>query len=192
MAIPSEKKCLEIMQDYEMFANIVDHSNQVKRVALAIYDNLKNQSLVNKDLIIAAALLHDLAKTEAIKNKKARHDLLGGQMLRSLGYEEVALIVESHVFFLDFDPQADLNEKEITFYADKRVMHDQIVSIEERAADLVKRYGRNEEIIFNINKNKNFTLELEKKIQRFLNLDICQIIASLDSVSSADKKTDGK
>ena len=39
------------------------------------------------------------------------------------------------------DPSS-VSEEEIVNYADKRVMHDRIVSLEERFSDLKERYGR--------------------------------------------------
>ena len=78
---------------------------------------------------------------------------------------------------IDFDLSAE--EREIVFYADKRVMHDRIVSLDERVADLVRRYGINERIVNLITENKNFIRELGIKIQSFLVSDIEEIISRL-------------
>ena len=177
--IPSEKKCLEIMKSCNMLQNIIDHSIQVKNVSVAIVENLKNPEIVNIDLVIAGALLHDIAKSRTIKSGEMRHDLLGGEMLKAIGYDTVAPIVEAHIFFEGFDPDGMLDEKEIIYYADKRVMHDIVVSIDERVDDLVERYGVNENVIEMIKKNKKFVLKVEEKIQSFLNSDIEEIIEKI-------------
>jgi len=169
---PSEEECFLIIRNSGMFPNIVDHSIQVKNVSVAIYNNLVDQTLINKDLLIAAALLHDIAKTHAIIHKEMRHDLLGGQMLRRMGFDTIADIVENHVIFADYSREMPLSEKEIVYYADKRVMHDKIVSVDERVADLVERYGITDKAKELILKNKSFILELEEKIQSYMHNDI--------------------
>lgn len=169
---PSSDQCLELIKKYEMFPNIINHSIQVKNVTEALYKHIIDRDKLNFDLLIAAALLHDIAKTNSIINKDLRHDLTGGKMLRELGYDDIAVIVENHVVFTNFNPDGPLEEKEIIFYADKRVMHDSIVTIEERVSDLVERYGRTDRIKEMIVHNKKFILELEAKIQRHMDINI--------------------
>lgn len=161
---PSEDECFRIIREHDMLPNIIDHSVQVKNVALAIYDNLKDRTSVSRELIIAAALLHDIAKTRSIKNREMRHDLTGGEMLRKMGFNEIAEIVENHVVFTGYLPEGPLTEKEIIYYADKRVMHDRIVSVHARVDDLVERYGINDRVKELIIKNREFVLNLEAKI----------------------------
>jgi len=163
--IPTETECFSLIQEYNMLPNIIEHSIQVKNVSLIIYDNLNEKDTLNRELIIASALLHDIAKTSSIINRELRHDLKGGEILRELGYDEIAEIVESHVIFSDFDPNGPVTEKEIIYYADKRVMHDQIVTIDSRIADLVKRYGKTEKIREMIINNTKFVKSLESKIR---------------------------
>jgi len=64
------------------------------------------------------------------------------------------------------------DEKEIIFYADKRVMHDKVVTIDTRVADLVERYGKTDKLKDMIVHNKKFILELESKIQRHMDINI--------------------
>jgi hypothetical protein len=100
-------------------------------------------------------------------------------MLREMGYDELAPIVESHVFFDDFKQEGPLEERELVYYADKRVMHDRIVTIEERIKDLVERYGFNEKVKKLIRDNKKFIESIELKIQGFLSDDIESILSRL-------------
>ena len=101
-------------------------------------------------------------------------------MLREKGLDELAPIVESHVFFENFDFEGSLEEREIIYYADKRVMHDKIVSVEGRVKDLVDRYGSNNKIINLIIENKDFVYSVEKKIQKFIIDDIEEIVSKLE------------
>jgi uncharacterized protein len=169
--IPSPEECDELMAKYSMLPNIIAHSRQVMRVSLAITDNVKKGVTINRDMIIAAALLHDITKTRSLKTKEP-HDQSGGELLRGLGFVSVGEIVEQHVILFDFDPKARLKESEIINYADKRVMHDSIVSLAERVQDLIQRYGVTEEIKNRIQQNEIQVIAIENKIAASIAIDL--------------------
>jgi putative nucleotidyltransferase with HDIG domain len=141
------------------------------RVSLVITDNLKNGVSINRNLVIAAALLHDITKTRSLETREP-HDQSGGELLRELGFTRVGEIVEQHVILLDFNPQEKLKEREIINYADKRVMHDRIVSLSERMEDLIQRYGTTEKIKNLIRQRESNTYAIEKKIAGSLSVDL--------------------
>jgi uncharacterized protein len=176
--IPDEHECRELIKEYGMLPNILKHSEQVMRVSLCIADNLKKRDAVKRDLILAAALLHDITKTRSIGTGE-RHDVSGGELLRGLGFESVAVAVEQHVEFRDFRRDGPLLEKEIIYYADKRVMHDVIVTLDERLEDLVKRYGITSDLVERILSNKGFLFALEEKIASHMATGIHDAIDSL-------------
>jgi putative nucleotidyltransferase with HDIG domain len=176
--IPNRAECEELMARYSMLPNIVEHSLQVMRVSLAVTDNLKDGVSVNRDLVIAAALLHDITKTRSLETKE-RHAYSGGTLLRELGFPSVAEIVEQHVIIHNLNLEGEIEGKEIVYYADKRVMHDTIVTIEERVNDLIKRYGNQEEIRNQILRNKEQVLAVERKIARFMKIDIHHAIQEI-------------
>ena len=165
--IPGRTECEELMARYLMLPHIVEHSRQVMRVALAVTDHLKPGVSVNRDLVMAAALLHDITKTRSLKTRE-KHAASGGALVRKLGFLSVADIVEQHVIIRGLNPGGGIEEKEIVYYADKRVMHDTIVSIEERVRDLVIRYGKTEEIREQIFRNQKQMLVVEQKIAAFM------------------------
>jgi len=169
--IPSLEECDVLMRQHGMLPHIVDHSRQVMRVSLAIFDHLKTGVNLNRNLVLAGALLHDIAKTRSLATRE-RHDTTGGEMLRSLGYAAIADIVEQHVFLRNFDLQGRLEEREIVYYADKRVMHDRIVTIEERINDLIHRYGLTEEVHYRIRRSMDMIRAVENKIAGFMSVDL--------------------
>lgn len=169
--IPSPEECDELMAKYSMLPNIVAHSRQVMRVSLAITDNVKKGVAINRDMIIAAALLHDITKTRSLKTREP-HDQSGGELLRELGFVSIGEIVKQHVILFDFDPKARLKESEIINYADKRVMHDRIVSLAERVQDLIQRYGATEEIKNRIQQNEIQVIAIENKIAGSIAIDL--------------------
>ena len=179
--IPSLEECDELMAKYCMLPNIIAHSRQVMRVSLAITDNLKDGVSMNRDLVIAAALLHDITKTRSLKTKE-HHDQSGGELLRELGFARVGEIVKQHVILIDFDLQKKLDEREIVNYADKRVMHDRIVSLAQRVEDLLQRYGTTEEIRNRIRLNEIIICAIEKKIADSMTVDLDSAIQRIQTL----------
>ena len=176
--IPTRAECEELMARYSMLPNIVAHSLQVMRVSLALTDHLKDGVTINRDVIIAAALLHDITKTRSLETKE-RHDASGGAVLRELGFPRIAEIVEQHIVIQNLNLKGSLEEREIVYYADKRVMHDTIVTIKERVHDLIQRYGINEEIRDMILQNEVQVLAVERKIAGFMKIDINHAIQEI-------------
>jgi putative nucleotidyltransferase with HDIG domain len=178
-AVPTEDECLAIMEGCNAFPNIIAHSIQVKNVAVVITDNLLENTPINRNLVISGALLHDIAKTKSILENKHRHDLMGAAMLHELGLDDEAFICETHIILKDFLPDGPLLETEIVHYADKRVKHDIVVSIDERLEDLVERYGTSVEKRQSLSKDRGFIEKLEKKINSYMKIDIEAAISSL-------------
>ena len=56
---------------------------------------------------------------------------------------EIAEIVGQHVRLKNYRPDGAICEKEIVYYADKRVNHDEVVSLDERLKYILDRYGQN-------------------------------------------------
>ena len=176
--ILTEEECHELMGRYAMLPNIVEHSLQVMRVSLTITDNIKENVSINRDLVIAGSLLHDITKTRSLQTKE-RHDVSGGAVLRELGYPDIAEIVEQHVIIHDLNLDGEIEEKEIVYYADKRVTHNTIVTLEERVHDLIQRYGAEEAIRELILRNREQVLAVERKIAGFMKIDIHRAIQAI-------------
>jgi len=150
------------MDRYHMLPHIKDHSVMVAEAAVTIARELNKNGLnLHIDLIEASALLHDITKTRSIETGE-NHSRTGGKLLRQLGQPRIAEMVEQHV--LPDRIEGTVSEEEVLCYADKRVLHDEIVSLEKRFAYLVARYGQNEEKIGYINKTKKKLILIEKRI----------------------------
>ncbi len=185
--IPSREECDELMAEYGMLPNIIDHSRQVMRVALMITDHLKSGLSINRELVMASALLHDITKTRSLKTKEP-HAQSGGKLLRDLGFARTGEIVEQHVLLSAFDPREKLNEREIVNYADKRVMHDRIVSLAQRVEDLLHRYGAVEETRKMIRLNARNAYAIEKKIADSMSVDLESVIQGMQSEKRQDER----
>jgi uncharacterized protein len=179
-----------------MLENIVAHSIQVCRVGMCLVDHLKFQGIQMKgQLVQAAALLHDITKTRSFETEE-NHALTGGKVLTDLGYPEVGDLVRQHVRLDDYSEQKNLAEAEIINYADKRVLHDRIVSLDERMSYIQERYGTRLEHKRRIRLLWDKTEVLEKQIFAYLpfspnnlnhhltSLDISSEISSYQKVCS--------
>ena len=169
VAIPGVNDCLGLMEQYHMLPNIKDHSIVVARVAEIITNSLiaagHNLSF---DKVIAGALLHDIGKTACLDNDDD-HAAMGLEICLAHNLETIADIVAEHVILKNYTPENVFAEKEIVYYADKRVNHDQVVSLEERLAYILDRYGLNNEIRYRaIKKNYARCQDLEKRMFSFL------------------------
>ena len=139
--LPSTAQIMELWDEFAMLDNIRRHSKVVCGVALRLADWLAESGLVlNRRAVEAGALLHDIAKTMCL-GQKCRHDLEGGRIMDELGYRPLAYLVANHVLLPPYQP---LDETMLVNYADKRVTHDQIVTIDQRYEYIVDRYGRGE------------------------------------------------
>ena len=138
--IPSEECCRRITSGLGMLEHIVAHSLQVCRVSLLLTDHIGLPGL-NRDLIRAAALLHDITKTRSFHTGED-HAETGALLLADLGYPEVALIVGQHVRLNQYPFSAAApTDAEIVNYSDKRVLHDKIVPLSERMGYILEKYG---------------------------------------------------
>ena len=164
MKIPTRDQCFRMMRAMKMMDHIVVHSLQVCRVATYLSEHLNRQNgRLHLDLIQAAALLHDITKTRSFKTRE-NHALTGGQMLAEQGYPEVGELVRQHVRLDEYPKPVVLGELQIINYADKRVLHDQVVSLDKRLDYILERYGETPEHAERIHWLWEKTLELEAKI----------------------------
>jgi putative nucleotidyltransferase with HDIG domain len=167
--IPSVKECFEFMDKYEMLENIRAHSIVVEKIATIIAQGLIDTGAdLMPEKVTAGALLHDIGKSLCL-NTKEDHSAKGEEICLENQLDEIADIVGEHVVLKNYQPNAAVTEKEIIYYADKRVNHDHVVSLEERLEYLLERYGRNtEDIIDRIRENMEMCKDVERKLFRGL------------------------
>ncbi len=144
------------------------HSLQVCRVATCLLDHLKLKGIhLDSQLVQAAALLHDITKTRSFKTEE-NHAFTGGQYLTDSGYPEVGNLVRQHVRLDDYSEDKSLAEAEIINYADKRVLHDRIVPLDERMNYIMGKYGTQPQHRQRIRLLWEKTKDLEKQIFSYL------------------------
>jgi uncharacterized protein len=165
IALPSRAECLALMAEHGMPPHIREHSFRVMEVAFTLGEALRAADFpLHLPLIEAAALLHDLGKTPCLGTPQ-NHAEWGAALLQTAGYPQMAQIVREHVALqpAPHDPRP-FREAEVVNYADKRVLHDRVVTLAERFADLKERYGRNLAALERISAAESRARALEEKI----------------------------
>ena len=170
--IPSVDECFDLMEQYHMLPNIKDHSIVVAGVAEIISSGLIAAGHeLSMDRIIAGALLHDIGKTSCLDNNDD-HAAKGVEICLDHNLNPIADIVGEHVILRNYSDGSNFSEKEIVYYADKRVNHDQVVSLEERLSYILDRYGLNNIVRCQaIKKNYALCQELEKRMFSYLSFE---------------------
>jgi len=169
--MPSRAECLQLMKQHHMWDHIIQHSLKVAQVALFLAKALNRiGERLDLDLIEASSLLHDITKKRSIENKED-HVTTGAALLKDLGYDRVSKIVKCHVRLPRRRSLKRITEAEIVNYADKRVLHDRIVTLKERFADVKLRYAKNKHMLRRINTTEEESIKLEDKIFSKLSID---------------------
>lgn len=168
--IPNTEECILLMNTYGMLDNIKAHSFKVEQVAKIIAIGIKKAGInISLKKVSSGALMHDIAKTMCLGSTDD-HAIKGREICIENNFIEIAEIVGEHIQLKSYKPENEVNEKEIIYYSDKRVNHDEVVSLEKRLAYLINRYAKNEKsLIQRIEANFRKCREVEKKI--FSNLD---------------------
>ena len=165
ISLPTHNQIQDWRQEFQLPSNVIDHCETVA----AFSDTLTMQILQTSRLVrpyaaTRAAKLHDLfrfvdfkpqgnphagpvsEKTLAVwerwKQRYAglNHEQACAQFLEEQRFPDIASIVRTHGL-MEENAQRHTIEQQLLFYADKRVMHDRVVSLEERFHDLVARYA---------------------------------------------------
>lgn len=153
------------MKAQGMWENIVRHSVLVERVACCLAERLVEEgAALDLAEITAAALLHDITKTSSIQTRE-NHAATGRTLLERMGYHRIGEIVGCHILMpAEIFSQEGVSAEEVVYYADKRVLHDLIVSLGQRFEDLVVRYGSTPEARSRLRILEEQSYRIEEKI----------------------------
>lgn len=159
-ALPTRRQCLSLLKEHGVPSHIVKHSIAVAKVAVFLAERLKEKGIaVDVNLVDRACLLHDIFRicdfkqsgnsrfeqkiTQKSKSKQQQikaHEDVAYDFLKEK-YPALALTVKKHRYtaLLDEKERPTTWEEKLVYYADKRVMHDRIVSLRERLEEAHKR-----------------------------------------------------
>jgi len=169
MAVPEVEECLCLLENSPLAdEKIMAHCVKVAETAVKIATGLdQNAPLLDLPRIEAAALLHDIAR------KSPDHAGKGGEILKDMGFTDIADIVSSHMD-LNTGPDTPLNEKEIVYFADKLVRGDQVLmDFEKRFKDKLNAWKGHPDAVKNIQARLETACIIKDKLSRGLKRFTC-------------------
>lgn len=170
---PSEQDCIKLWNFYKMPEHIRRHSELVAAYAFHLGKILSERGVqIDLPALRASALLHDIAKMHCVKNGGNHAQVGAAWVVQKTGQHLLAQGVMFHVYWpwqICFDswPLPLIIE-----YADKRVMHDRFVGLDERFKDLMQRYGQNRRAQENMHKMERQAYELEQQLIERYKVDV--------------------
>lgn len=170
---PDEEECRALLDIAGTPENVRRHCRKVAEVAGAIGQALIEAGhKANIGEIRAAALLHDIAKTQA------NHQKAGARILAEHGFERIGDIVSIHQDLVGDIASVDIETK-IVYFADKVVSEESVVSVEERFQASENRYGHIPEAAEKIRVARARALLVKEEFEKILGRPIEIIIDRL-------------
>ncbi|MCL1912540.1 MAG: histidine phosphatase family protein [Eubacteriaceae bacterium] len=125
-ASPTRRECFAIHIKRKLPANIIRHCSAVASLALEMaFGLLMSGYYLDTALIEAASLLHDIERLEK------DHATRGADLINGIGYPAVAAAIATHMD-LPVEHGDIINEKSLVYLADKLVLEDKRVPLENR------------------------------------------------------------
>lgn len=180
LLVPRQEDCDALWDRYAMLENIRAHSRRVACLAYAMALRARERGLkVCPEAVLAAGLLHDLAKTHTIHYGGNHAQLGAAWVMRETGNGPIARAVLAHVFW-PWEENADNDDFFMPLallYADKRVMHDAYVRLEDRFDDLLVRYAVNDYVRSRIEMSHQQGKRVEVALSRRLGVNLDEYTA---------------
>ena len=172
MRHPTREECERLLKEYGTPEHVQGHCRAVAETACNIGAALNEKGLaLDLDLILAAGLLHDIARVED------RHWEVGARLMEKLGYLQERDIIKTHMRY-DFSPSAPFDETDLVCLADRLVLEDKYAGLDERIDYIVDKAARNghPEAKAIILKKKEETKKFVDKLEKFLGRSIDELM----------------
>jgi putative nucleotidyltransferase with HDIG domain len=128
---PDEAECFRLLRKKQTPPLVIDHCRAVARKAEEIAAPLiRRGSPLDRELIRAGALLHDIARSQPC------HARTGADWLIAEGYPKIAKIIAEHE---DLPEPVHLDESAVVYLADKLIVNTEEVTLEERFAQSLEK-----------------------------------------------------
>ena len=176
---PDREECLRVLEEYGTPKHVIEHCKAVAAVAyaLGISFNERDPSYeMDPDLILAAGLLHDMARTEE------SHWDVAAEACRSRGWDREAEIISLHMHYDPFNSLEDLNETDLVCLADRIVMEDRYVGLRKRMEYIMEKARKkgHPEHIPHIRRRMGDVEKLIGEMEDYLGCSLDSIMEDLD------------
>lgn len=198
-------KISEIYEKYTVQANLQLHMLRVAAVGVLIADHFTDKTLLNKNSLVTALLLHDIGNVIKFNFDKPEYSNISAQDIEywkkiqadyvekygdeDTATEEIAKEIGVDAQTLDLLQKTSASKtmaaaispdfnKKVACYADARIGLHGIVSIDERWDDINKRYEGRGHTLSDLDKNllrRNAGKEIEQQIQSKMDIQVVDI-----------------
>lgn len=98
--IPERSLLVNVLRKIGLDEGIIRHSESVADISLKVADEMIAKGLkVNKKIVEAGALLHDIGLAKVCDHSSPEHSVIGGDIIRKIGLpDQVAMCAEVHEF----------------------------------------------------------------------------------------------
>ena len=158
--IPSPAECMVLLvEKCSVSERVMAHSWKVAEVAMKLVRLLRAQGcFLNERLVVAAGLLHDLAK--GLPN----HGPEAAGLLRTLGFDPVARLVEGHME-CSVNEDRPVDELDVLRISDRIVEEDRIVGLEAKFQKRIAQHGGNARSVEAIEERYSQSKKLRAKVE---------------------------
>ncbi|MBR6799988.1 MAG: HD domain-containing protein [Firmicutes bacterium] len=138
MKHPDRQECERLLNEYKTPEHVKGHCRAVADMACTVAEELNKHGFdLDTELILAAGLLHDIARVED------RHWDVGAELMDELGYHEEAKIIKVHMTYSPFSDINDVNETDLVCLGDRTVLEDEYVGLDKRIDYVIDKAKKN-------------------------------------------------
>lgn len=166
--LPTKQECRVLMEEIQALpASIAAHCRAVAVVAQRIAQALLTAGApIDFELVRTAALLHDIART-----RKKDHAEIGAGLLEYHGFPRLAPLVRAHMD-LEMDDDPSMDEIQTVYLADKLVLGDRRVDLEQRFARQIEKFGATPSVLAAILQRRENARHIQAKVERITDRSI--------------------
>lgn len=174
---PDRRRCMEMLQAYGTPEHVIRHCKAVAAVGYVLAQALNARGKrLDPDLILAAGLLHDMARVEDM------HWEVAANYCEQRGLRQEAAIIRVHMTYDPFNDLEHLDETDVICLADRTVLEDHYTGIDRRIDYIIEKAERqgHPEHKPHILRKKNETKVLIGDIENFLGMSMDQLMDGID------------
>ncbi len=183
---PDRAQCMQMLAEYGTPVHVIGHCKAVAAVGYTLAKALNAKGYrLDLDLILAAGLLHDMARVEDM------HWEAAAKYCERRGMNQEAAIIRVHMTYDPFNDLEHLNETDIICLADRTVLEDRYAGIDRRIDYIIAKAERqgHPEHKPHILRKKGETKILIDAIEAFLGCSMDALMQGID-YENVERKTD--
>jgi molybdenum cofactor cytidylyltransferase len=154
---------------------LVSHCQMVAAVGVALAEALRARvPALDVNLVRSACLLHDMAKGGR------KHAAVGQRLLKGLGLLRLGSLVGSHMVMSPEELEGAFpTEGQLVYLADKLVFEDKVVSLDEKTARALGRYGQDAASLGGVHTRMRAAVVIRDKVEAILGRPLEQVLKAL-------------